>query len=40
MLEARGHASEALHQGIGLAVLAFVCVAVVAVVRGGSDAQP
>jgi exosortase/archaeosortase family protein len=37
MFEARGDASEALHQGIGLAVLALVCLAVVAVVRGGSD---
>jgi hypothetical protein len=28
-----------LHQGIGLAVLAGVCAAVVAVVRGGRDAN-
>ncbi len=37
LLEARGDVAEALHQGIGLAVLALVCLAVVAVVRGGRD---
>ena len=37
LLEARGAASEAMHQGIGLAVLALVCLAVAAIVRGGED---
>jgi chromate transport protein ChrA len=37
-LEARGAAlSETLHQGIGLAVLALVCAAVVRVMRGARD---
>jgi exosortase/archaeosortase family protein len=35
LLEARGSASETLHQGIGLAVLALVCGAVVRLMRGG-----
>ena len=39
LAEARGGVSEGLHQGIGLAVLAGVCAAVVAVVRGGRDAN-
>ena len=30
---------EAVHQGVGLAVLALVCAAVVVVVRGGNDAR-
>jgi exosortase/archaeosortase family protein len=30
--------SEAMHQGVGLAVLVLVCSAVVAVVQGGRDA--
>ena len=37
LLEARGGASEWLHQGIGLSVLTLVCLAVSAMVRGGGD---
>lgn len=39
-LEAQhGHIGEAVHQGVGLVVLVMVCAAVVAVMRGGRDAQ-
>ncbi|HJV63312.1 MAG TPA: exosortase Q [Albitalea sp.] len=39
-LDAGHHAvSELVHQGIGLAVLALVCAAVVGVMRGGRDAH-
>ena len=39
-LEARlASVPEAVHQGVGLAVLALVCAAVVALMRGGSDAR-
>jgi len=38
-LQARGTVPETLHQAIGLGVLAIVCTGVVAVVRGGRDAQ-
>jgi hypothetical protein len=31
--------SDAVHQGMGLVVLVAVCAAVVAVMRGGRDAQ-
>ncbi|HEV7912579.1 MAG TPA: exosortase Q [Albitalea sp.] len=39
LAEARGGVSEAMHQAVGLVVLAAVCAAVVAVVRGGRDAR-
>ncbi len=32
--------SEAMHQGVGLVVLAAVCAAVVMVIKGGGDARP
>jgi exosortase/archaeosortase family protein len=38
-LEASGDVPEAVHQGIGLAVLAVVCAAVVVLIRGGRDAR-
>ena len=38
-LQARGTVPEALHQAIGGVVLAVVCTAVVAVMRGGRDAR-
>ena len=39
-LEARQHAvSDAVHQGVGLVVLAGVCAAVVALMHGGRDAR-
>jgi exosortase/archaeosortase family protein len=38
VLEARGGAAEWLHQGIGMVVLAVVCLAVAIIVRGGRDA--
>jgi exosortase/archaeosortase family protein len=37
LLEARGAASEVVHQGVGLTVLALVCLAVAAIVRGGGE---
>ena len=36
-LEAQQHVPDRVHQGVGLAVLVAVCVAVVAVIRGGRD---
>ena len=36
-LEARGAVAEAVHQGVGLAVLAGVCLVVVAIVNGARD---
>ena len=40
VLEARtAGVSEAVHQGVGLAVLALVCAAVVTLMRGGRDAR-
>lgn len=40
-LEARQDAvSDAVHQGVGLVVLAGVCAAVVALMQGGRDARP
>jgi exosortase/archaeosortase family protein len=40
VLEARlDSVPEVVHQGVGLAVLAGVCAAVVALVRGGGDAR-
>ncbi|HEX6704375.1 MAG TPA: exosortase Q [Albitalea sp.] len=39
MCEARGLATAAVHQGVGLAVLAAVCAAVVVIVHGGRHAQ-
>jgi exosortase/archaeosortase family protein len=39
-LESRGPLAEAWHQGIGLAVLAMVCAAVVRLMKGVDDAAP
>ena len=39
VLEARGDVSDAVHEAIGLAVLAAVCAAVIGVMRGGRDAR-